>query len=79
MSGRRAEEFLSRYFAYLGYGYLETPAQLVPNVLPLLFYSFRVMVGAGLLFIVVLGVVWSAQPPQPACDQSGGCCGRACG
>lgn len=51
------EEFLSEYFAYLGYGYLETPAQLVPNV-PLLFYSFRVMVGAGFLFIVVLGVVW---------------------
>lgn len=40
------EEFLREYFAYFGYGYLDTPQQIVPNV-PLLFYSFRVMVGAG--------------------------------
>ena len=40
-----------------GYGYLETPQQLVPNV-PLLFYSFRVMVGAGCLFILLLALVW---------------------
>ena len=49
--------FLREYFAYFGYGYLESPQQLVPNV-PLLFYSFRVMVGAGCLFILVLGLVW---------------------
>ena len=51
------KHFLSEYFAYFGYGYLENPQQLVPNV-PLLFYSFRVMVGAGCLFILVLGLVW---------------------
>ncbi|MCM1151093.1 MAG: cytochrome ubiquinol oxidase subunit I [Alistipes sp.] len=51
------EEFLREYFAYFGYGYLETPEQTVPHV-PLLFYSFRVMVGAGTLFILLLAVVW---------------------
>ena len=51
------KHFLGEYFAYFGYGYLDSPEQLVPNV-PLLFYSFRVMVGAGCLFILVLGLVW---------------------
>lgn len=53
----QGEHFLREYFAYFGYGYLETPQQLVPNV-PLLFYSFRVMVGAGCLFILLLTLVW---------------------
>ncbi len=51
------EAFLREYFAYFGYGYLETPEQTVPNV-PLLFYSFRVMVGAGMFFILLLAAVW---------------------
>lgn len=50
-------EFLSEYFAYFGYGYLDSPAQIVPNI-PLLFYSFRVMVGAGFFFILVLAAAW---------------------
>lgn len=50
-------EFLREKFAYFGYGYLRDPGQLVPNV-PLLFYSFRIMVGAGVLFILLLGAVW---------------------
>lgn len=50
-------EFLGEYFAYFGYGYLQSSEQLVPNV-PLLFYSFRVMVGAGCLFILLLALVW---------------------
>ncbi|MDE5692191.1 MAG: cytochrome ubiquinol oxidase subunit I, partial [Alistipes sp.] len=50
-------EFLREKFAYFGYGYLRTPEQLVPNV-PLLFYSFRAMVGAGVLFILLLAAVW---------------------
>lgn len=49
--------FLKEYFAYFGYGYLNAPEEIVPNV-PLLFYSFRVMVGAGLLFILLLATVW---------------------
>lgn len=50
-------EFLREYFAYFGYGYLESPEQTVPHV-PLLFYSFRIMVGAGTFFILLLAVVW---------------------
>ena len=50
-------EFLGEYFAYFGYGYLQSPEQLVPNS-PLLFYSFRVLVGAGCLFILMLALVW---------------------
>lgn len=38
--------------AYFGYGYLNSPAELVPSV-PLLFYSFRVMVGAGCFFVAL--------------------------
>ncbi len=53
----QGEEFLREKFAYFGYGYLDSPQQLVPNV-PLLFYSFRVMVGAGCLFILLLLLVW---------------------
>ena len=49
--------FLRDYYAYFGYGYLSSPEQIVPDV-PLLFYSFRVMVGAGCFFILLLGVVW---------------------
>ena len=51
------ETFLREKFAYFGYGYIDRPEQLVPNV-PLLFYSFRVMVGAGCFFILLLAVVW---------------------
>ena len=53
----RGAEFLREHFAYFGYGYLDSPQQIVPDV-PLLFYSFRVMVGAGCFFILLLGLVW---------------------
>lgn len=56
-STAEGREFLDRYFAYFGYGYLTAPAQLIPDV-PLLFYSFRLMVGAGVFFILLLGAVW---------------------
>ncbi len=48
--------FLKEYFAYLGYGYLTSPEQIVPNV-PVLFYSFRIMVGAGCFFILLFAAV----------------------
>jgi len=50
-------EFLREHFAYFGYGYLDAPQDIVPDV-PLLFYSFRVMVGAGVFFILLLALVW---------------------
>ncbi|MEG1645509.1 MAG: cytochrome ubiquinol oxidase subunit I [Alistipes sp.] len=49
--------FLKDYFAYFGYGYLNAPADIVPNV-PLLFYSFRVMVGLGCFFILLFILTW---------------------
>ena len=61
-------EFLSEKFAWFGYGYIDDPARLVPNV-PLLFYSFRIMVGAGLFFILLLGVVWRLNSKERLADK----------
>ena len=54
---QEGQTFLKEYFAYFGYGYLNDPQEIIPNI-PLLFYSFRVMVGAGTLFIFILAMVW---------------------
>jgi len=40
---------------YLGYGYLQTAEEAVPYV-PLIFYSFRVMVALGTFFILLFAV-----------------------
>ncbi|KGN90287.1 cytochrome C oxidase subunit II [Porphyromonas crevioricanis] len=45
-------EELDKNFEYFGYGYLNNKEELVPNV-PLTYYSFRVMVGLGTLFIIL--------------------------
>ena len=69
--------FLREYFAYFGYGYLESPQQLVPNV-PLLFYSFRVMVARG----VSSYSFWASSGGTTAATawpRSAGCCTRPCG
>ena len=47
-----AAESLSRNFDYFGYGYLNTPEELVPPVATT-FYSFRVMVMLGGYFIAL--------------------------
>lgn len=55
---KEGEVFLKEYFAYFGYGYLNSPQDVVPNV-PLVFYSFRVMVGLGMFFILLFAVcIW---------------------
>lgn len=43
---------LRENFDYFGYGYLKSPAELVPNV-PLTFYGFRIMVMLGGYFIAL--------------------------
>ena len=48
-------------------------ANTYPNV-PLLFYSFRLMVGAGCLFILVAGCRLVVQPQGHARHASAGCC-----
>ena len=44
--------FLENYFKYFGYGFINDPQQLVPNV-PLSFYSFHIMVGLGFFFLIL--------------------------
>lgn len=46
-----ARDTLNAYAEYFGYGYVENPQDLVPAT-GLLFWSFRVMVGLGMLFIL---------------------------
>jgi len=54
-----AQEALNRFeanSAYLGYGYLNDPKEVVPNV-PITFYAFHIMVGFGSLFIVLFFII----------------------
>ncbi|MFC2112393.1 cytochrome ubiquinol oxidase subunit I [Bacteroidota bacterium] len=44
-------EFQDNYFKYFGYGFIDNPNKLIPNV-PLSFYSFHLMVGLGFYFLL---------------------------
>ena len=46
-----ARQELEQKFQYFGYGYLNDPSSLIPNV-PLTFYSFRIMVFLSALFLL---------------------------
>ncbi|MFC2114992.1 cytochrome ubiquinol oxidase subunit I [Bacteroidota bacterium] len=54
-------EFQENYFSYFGYGFIDEPDQLIPNV-PVSFYSFHLMVVLGfyflLFFILILIMVY---------------------
>lgn len=52
---RVADSTLKINFPYFGYGYLNSPESLIPNI-PLTFYSFRVMVFLGLFFILLFAL-----------------------
>ena len=44
---------------YFGYGYIDSPEELIPNV-PLIYWSFRVMVGfGGFLLVLMFVVLWA--------------------
>jgi cytochrome d ubiquinol oxidase subunit I len=45
------EQFKEDYFRYFGYGFLNAPEDMLPNV-PMTFYSFHIMVGLGFYLIV---------------------------
>ncbi len=47
----QSQAFRDQYFKYFGYGYIDNPAKLVPNI-PMTFYSFRIMVGLGFYFVI---------------------------
>ncbi len=51
-AAKTAEESLRRSFHYMGYGYLNSPEELVPPV-AVTFYSFRVMVILGGYFVAL--------------------------
>jgi cytochrome d ubiquinol oxidase subunit I len=50
-AAQEAKTRLDTHFKYFGYGYFNNPDEAIPNV-PLVFYSFRIMVALGLYFIV---------------------------
>ena len=54
-----ARKVLEENVDYFGYGYIESADELVPNV-PLVYWSFRVMVGlGGFLLLLMIGVLWA--------------------
>ncbi|MFI3321073.1 MAG: cytochrome ubiquinol oxidase subunit I [Rikenellaceae bacterium] len=50
------KKFLDENFKYLGYGYLNSPTDIIPNI-PLNFYSFRIMVGVGCYLIAMFAML----------------------
>ena len=51
-----ARETIEENMPYFGYGYIDDPNSLVPNVW-LSFWAFRVMVGLGMYFIVFFALI----------------------
>lgn len=52
----KSREELNANFSYFGYGYIKDKNELVPNV-PITYYSFRIMVGLGTLFILLFALM----------------------
>jgi len=48
--------FLNEYFKYFGYGYLNKPEDIIPNI-PLTFYSFHIMVALGFYFLAFFVII----------------------
>lgn len=46
---------LKENFKYFGYGYLNDPKDIIPNI-PMVFYSFHIMVSLGFFFILLFTV-----------------------
>jgi cytochrome d ubiquinol oxidase subunit I len=49
------QDFKDNYFKYFGYAYLNAPEDIIPNV-PVIFYSFRIMVMLGFFFILLFSL-----------------------
>lgn len=52
----QSEKILKENWAYFGYGYLDTPEQLIPNI-PMVFWSFHIMVYLGGFFILIFAII----------------------
>ncbi len=46
---------LDENYRFFGYGYLDKPEDVIPSV-PLIFYSFHLMVGLGFLFLLIFAM-----------------------
>ena len=58
VAAEEARKVLDENVQYFGYGYIDNPEELVPNV-PLIYWSFRVMVGLGsFLLVLMIFVFW---------------------
>ncbi len=56
-AAREYKAKLEENYAYFGYGYLDTPEQLVPNI-PMVFWAFHIMVYLGGFFIAFFALLW---------------------
>ena len=58
VAAEEARKVLDENVQYFGYGYIDNPEELVPNV-PLIYWAFRVMVGLGsFLLVLMIFVLW---------------------
>lgn len=55
-AAEKVRKVLDENIEYFGYGYIKEPQELVPSV-PLVYWSFRVMVGLGSFLLVLMIVV----------------------
>ena len=67
VAAAEARKTLDENVEYFGYGYIDNPEELVPNV-PLIYWAFRVMVGFGcfllVLMVFVLWMEWKGKLPN---------------
>ena len=57
-AAEEARKVLDENVEYFGYGYIDNPEELVPNI-PLIYWAFRVMVGFGsFLLVLMIFVLW---------------------
>lgn len=48
---------LKENYPYFGYGYLDTPEQLIPDI-PMVFWAFHIMVYIGGFFVAFFAILW---------------------
>ncbi|MDE5613019.1 MAG: cytochrome ubiquinol oxidase subunit I, partial [Odoribacter sp.] len=56
-AAQEALKTLKENYADFGYGYLDSKYDVIPPI-SLVFYSFRIMVGAGMLFVLLFVLAW---------------------
>ncbi len=49
-------DLIQKDFKYFGYGHIQNREELIPNI-PLNYYSFRIMVGSGMFFLLLFIII----------------------